>query len=168
MTVQEEIDALSRNIVEYCAKNNKKIATAESCTGGLISAAITSISGSSSAIELGICSYSNRIKTKVLGVSEKILAEKSEYSIECAMAMAKGARELANADFAVSTTGVAGPCGGSEEHPVGEVFVGICGEKGCSAERFVFKTSDAADARADIRAQAAKAALLALAEMLQQ
>ena len=84
MDVYEKISELSRSIVEKCTEMNFKVATAESCTGGMISAAITSVPGSSAVIELGVCSYSNRIKQKVLGVSEKTLNTFSEYSRECA------------------------------------------------------------------------------------
>ncbi len=133
-----EIYALAQKLVDICRERGLKVATAESCTGGLISSAITEISGSSSVIELGVCSYSNRIKEEVLGVSKKTLETFSEYSAECAKEMANGARRLSGADFAVSTTGVAGPSGGSEKHPVGEVYVGFSSEKICKAERFLF------------------------------
>ncbi len=141
-------------LVELCAEKKVKIATAESCTGGMISEQITSVSGSSAVIEFGLCSYSNRIKHEILGVSKETLEEFSEYSEQCAKEMADGARRISGADIAVSTTGVAGPTGGSLEHPVGEVFIGISFEKGVFAKRFLFSGS-----REDIRRQAAKEAL---------
>lgn len=167
-SILEEIDELSRRIIALCIKNDKKVATAESCTGGMLSQSLTAVSGSSSAIELGICSYSNRIKTQVLGVSEKTLEEKSEYSIECAMEMAKGVREMSGADFAVSVTGVAGPNGGTKQHPVGEIYIGFCSENGCSADRYIFMSPIPTRARSFIRAMATKRALLKLLEMLQK
>ncbi|MCH5203756.1 MAG: CinA family protein [Oscillospiraceae bacterium] len=141
----EEINAksaaLAKQLVELCAERGLKVSTAESCTGGLVSASITSVSGSSSVIELGICSYSNRIKREVLGVSEKTLEEFSEYSAECAEEMAAGAMRISSSDLAVSTTGVAGPGGGTDKHPVGEVYIGICSNGSCKAKRFLFSGS---------------------------
>lgn len=134
----EKIDFLSQKLVALCKENGKKVSTAESCTGGMISAAITSVSGSSSVIELGVCSYSNRIKSELLKVSGETLAEFSEYSESCAVEMARGIRALSGADYAVSTTGVAGPAGGSPEHPVGEVFIAVCSEKDVLVKRFLF------------------------------
>lgn len=124
------INKLAREIVEECTERGLKISTAESCTGGMISAAVTAVSGSSAVIELGICSYSNRIKHEVLGVSEETLGRFSEYSIECAEEMARGAIKLSGADFAAATSGVAGPTGGTEENPVGTVY--ICAADGSS------------------------------------
>lgn len=137
-SVKAQTKALAQELVGICTQRNLKVSTAESCTGGMISAAITSISGSSAVIELGVCSYSNRIKTEVLGVSAETLGQYSEYSLQCAEEMAAGARRVSGADFAVSTTGVAGPSGGTSEHPVGEVFIGISSEKSCFAKRFLF------------------------------
>ena len=146
--------AEDEQLVELCIERKIKVATAESCTGGMISEQITSVSGSSAVIEFGLCSYSNRIKREILGVSEETLEKFSEYSEQCAKEMAEGARRLSGADIAVSTTGVAGPTGGSPEHPVGEVFIGISSEKGVFAKRFLFSGS-----REDIRLQATKNAL---------
>lgn len=155
------IARLAEQLVGLCKLRGVKIAAAESCTGGMISAAVTSVPGSSAVIELGVCSYSNEIKNMVLGVDREILEKYSEYSAECAKAMAQGALNLSGADFAVSVTGVAGPSGGSEAHPVGEVFIGISGRGSCFAQRFVFSGS-----REMIRAEAAQAALrLLLAEL---
>lgn len=150
----EEIANISEKIVVLCKKYGKKVATAESCTGGMISGALTSVSGSSAVIELGVCSYSNRVKHEVLGVSAETLEEFSEYSIKCAEEMAEGAVKLSGADYGVSTTGVAGPTGGTEEHPVGEVFIGVADNGSVSAERFVFSGD-----REEVRAKACYKAL---------
>lgn len=152
--IYDEITLISTEIVELCTENHLKIATAESCTGGMISAAITGISGSSAVIELGICSYSNRIKSAVLGVSEDTLNTYSEYSLKCAEEMADGAKSVSGADYAVSTTGVAGPTGGSPEHPVGEVFIAVSSREGVFPQRFLFSGN-----REQVRAQACKTAL---------
>lgn len=136
--ISTEINRLAKQIVMECTRKHFRIATAESCTGGMVSAAVTGVSGSSAVIELGICSYSNRIKTEVLGVSSDTLERCTEYSLQCAEEMALGVLRMSGADFAVSTTGVAGPGGGNEEHPVGEVFVGIASKKFIHAERLLF------------------------------
>ena len=156
------IKQLSANIVKKCSEQGLKVSTAESCTGGMISAAITSVSGSSSVIELGICSYSNRIKREVLGVSERTLDKFSEYSKECAEEMAKGALRLSNADFAVSTSGVAGPSGGTDENPVGTVYISVCGKGRTVTEKHVFEDRG----RDYIRAAAAEKALCMLLEII--
>ena len=117
--INKQISQLAQHIVKTCCEKGYRISTAESCTGGMISAAITAVSGSSSVIELGVCSYSNRIKQQILGVSKATIDTHTEDSIECAEEMAQGVMLLAGADFGVSTTGVAGPTGGTDEHPVG-------------------------------------------------
>lgn len=149
------IRKLSEEIVRECAARGYKISTAESCTGGMISAAITSISGSSSVIELGICSYSNRIKNKILGVSEKTLQEFTEYSLPCAEEMASGAARVSGADFAVSTSGVAGPTGGTAENPVGTVYIAVFEKSAGESKRFEFANKG----RDYIRAAATEKAL---------
>ena len=162
--VMTDIEQTARHIVTKWSPYGIKLATAESCTGGMISSAITAISGSSSVIELGVCSYSNRIKHEVLGVSEKTLEQYSEYSTQCAEEMALGVLRLSGADFAVATTGVAGPTGGSDEHPVGEVCIAVCSKKAIYSKRFVFDkpTEGAPSQRDDIRAQAARKAFILL------
>ena len=162
----ESVDRIAQELGKTCSALGIKIVTAESCTGGMISAAITAVAGRSAAIELGVCSYSNRIKREVLGVSGDTLSRKSEYSAECAQEMARGVMELARADFGVSTTGVAGPAGGSAQHPVGEVHIGVCSRTQCRAERFLF-SAQGADPRAEIRAQATRQALAMLLELMQ-
>ncbi len=139
LDISAEINHLAKQIVMECTKKHLCIATAESCTGGMISAAITGVPGSSAVIELGICSYSNRIKREILGVSRDTLERDSEYSVQCAEEMALGALRLSGADFAVSTSGVAGPGGGSCEHPVGEVFVGVVSAEEVDVSRFLFR-----------------------------
>ena len=148
------IPELAAAVVAECTARGLRISTAESCTGGMISAAVTSVSGSSAVIELGVCSYSNRIKHETLGVSEDILEKYTEYSVQCAEAMASGVRRLSGADLAVSTTGVAGPTGGSSEHPVGEVCIAVSCADSCLGERFLFSGN-----REQVRAQAACRAL---------
>lgn len=137
--ILKNISGLSREIIEMCADNGLKVSAAESCTGGMISAALTSVSGSSAVIELGVCAYSNRIKREVLGVSEETLREHTEYSIRCAEEMAGGAMRLAGADFGISTSGIAGPSGATEKDPVGTVYIGYADRDGSFAARHIFE-----------------------------
>ncbi|MDP6340018.1 MAG: CinA family nicotinamide mononucleotide deamidase-related protein [Candidatus Marinimicrobia bacterium] len=117
---------------------NKTIATAESCTGGLIGDRLTNVSGSSSYFKGGIVAYSNAVKEEAVGVSKATLESVGAVSEETALEMARGVREKLNADIGISTTGIAGPTGGTEEKPVGLVFVGLSFEGGEKAYRFTF------------------------------
>lgn len=113
------------SVVETLKINNLKIGTAESCTGGLLSAAITEIPGSSVVFYGGICAYSNHIKTKILNIPEHILQERGAVSKEVAILMAINVRKILNVDIGVGITGIAGPDGGSIDKPVGTVWIGI-------------------------------------------
>ena len=110
-------------LVSYLIRENKKIATAESCTGGLLASRLTDISGVSSVFEMGVVSYSNRIKTELLGVSKELLDSVGAVSEEGAKEMSKGVCKRADADIGVGITGIAGPTGGSPEKPVGTVWI---------------------------------------------
>ncbi len=120
----------------------------------MVSQFITQVSGASEVIECGICSYSNRIKHELLGVSNDTLETFTEYSIQTACEMADGVRKLSGSDIGVSTTGIAGPGGGTDEKPVGTVYIGISSKNGCTANMFHFDGS-----REDVRIQAAQKAL---------
>lgn len=109
------------------------IATAESCTGGGVAAALTSLAGSSDYVMGGIVSYSNAAKANLLGVSQEILDTRGAVSEECARAMAEGARRAFGTDFAVSTTGISGPGGGTARKPVGLVYVAVADQEGATA-----------------------------------
>jgi nicotinamide-nucleotide amidase len=130
------------------------LATAESCTGGLVSVRLTDVPGSSAVFLGGIVAYSNDLKAAQLGVPEEVLREYGAVSAETAAAMARGARERLGADVAVSVTGVAGPDGGTEEKPVGLVFLHATGPMGEKQLRFDFPGD-----RPTIRGRAAVAAL---------
>ena len=110
-----------------------KVSTAESCTGGMVATYITSVSGVSEVFELGITSYSNRIKNEILGVKSETLSDFGAVSKETALEMAINIKEKSGADFGISVTGVAGP-DGSEGHPAGYVFIGISGEHGAKTK----------------------------------
>ncbi len=114
------------------------LATAESCTGGSVAARIVSVSGSSAYFLGGIVSYSNEVKHGVLGVPWPILEERGAVSPECARAMAAGARSVIGSDIAVSTTGIAGPAGGTPRKPVGLVYIGIATPTWLEAFEFHF------------------------------
>lgn len=120
-----DVGNLQTALVKALHEKNLKIATAESITGGLVSKRITEVSGSSEVFECGICSYSNNIKHSVLGVSQETLDTFTEYSAETALEMAKGVRRISGADIGISTTGIAGPNGGTDEKPVGLVYVAV-------------------------------------------
>ena len=115
----------AERLVKILTEKKLTCATAESCTGGGVGFAITSVSGSSAVFWGGVISYDNSVKHGVLGVPEEVLATKGAVSSECAAAMAEGARRLLNTDLAVSITGIAGPGGGSAEKPVGLVWFGL-------------------------------------------
>ncbi len=116
---------LEEELVRLLLEKKMKISVAESCTGGLVTGKITSVSGSSAVLDGSVVSYANEIKHKLLGVSEKVLNEKGAVSKECALEMAAGVRKLMNSDIGLSITGIAGPTGGTSEKPVGTVFVAV-------------------------------------------
>jgi PncC family amidohydrolase len=122
MTAAETLGTILR-------KKRLTLATAESCTGGMIGAAITDIAGSSDYFLGGVIAYDNRIKTGVLGVPAMILKRHGAVSGETVIAMAKGAQRLMKTDCAIAVSGVAGPGGGTKEKPVGLVFIGIAVNK---------------------------------------
>ncbi|MBE7014499.1 MAG: competence/damage-inducible protein A [Ruminococcaceae bacterium] len=118
-------DTLPKKVVEYLKDKNLKVAFCESCTGGYISKTITDVPGASDVFDCGMVTYSNEIKTRLAGVSPIALKNNGAVSEEVATQMAKGIRTLAKADIGISVTGIAGPGGGTEEKPVGLVYMGI-------------------------------------------
>ncbi len=126
-------------LVSEKLKNHRvTVATAESCTGGMLGAVLTQEAGSSDFFLGGVVSYSNTLKEKFLGVTPHTLEEFGAVSAETAMEMAAGIREYANSDLGVSITGIAGPGGGSQEKPVGLVYIGLATPKGTEANKFQF------------------------------
>ena len=136
------------------ALHGKSLATAESCTGGLVGGALTAVSGASSVYKGGIVSYQNEIKQNLLGVDAQALRTFGAVSAEVAMDMASGARKKLGADFAVSVTGLAGPGGDEFGNPVGTVFIGFASEDGAMAQEYHFTGN-----RDSVRIQAVDAAL---------
>ncbi len=120
------LDKTVTNVVKLLEQRHETIATAESCTGGMLSACLTSVDGASAVFECGVCTYANRIKEMLVHVPHHILEEYGAVSRQTAFAMAQGIHELTGADMCVSVTGIAGPQGGTPEKPVGTVYVGFC------------------------------------------
>lgn len=131
-------DTLDMVVGRLLRDAGRTIATAESCTGGLIAEKITEVAGSSAYFLGGVVAYANSAKQSLLDVPEAMLAEHGAVSDPVARAMAEGVREHFGADYGVSTTGISGPDGGTDEKPVGLVHVGIAGPEGTHAEAFVF------------------------------
>lgn len=129
----EELIKSAEKTVAALKEKNLKIATAESCTGGLVSAALTSVSGVSEVFELGVTSYSCRIKNEVLGVDNETLETLGAISFDTAKQMAEKVRNKADSDLGLSVTGVAGP-NTSEGHPVGYIFIAVSGKLGTKVE----------------------------------
>ncbi|WP_036287154.1 CinA family protein [Methylosinus sp. PW1] len=128
-----DLPRLAERLLYFCRAQSLRLATAESCTGGLVAGAITDIAGSSDAFDRGFVTYSNAAKEEMLGVPRDILERYGAVSAETARAMASGAVERSFADIAVSITGIAGPGGGSAEKPVGLVHF-ACLRKGFGVE----------------------------------
>ena len=130
---------LAQSVLDACRARGWHVATAESCTGGLVAGALTAIAGSSDVVERGFVAYSNEAKSELLGVPAETIASHGAVSAETTAAMAEGAVARAPVDLAVSVTGVAGPGGGSAEKPVGLVIFGLArrGRPG-RTERHIF------------------------------
>lgn len=146
-------------LLESYRQKGLKLATAESCTGGLISALLTEIAGSSDVFECGFVTYSNESKIKLLGVDKKLIEQHGAVSEEVARAMAVGAIAKTGADVAVSVTGIAGPTGGTSDKPVGLVYIAVATKDKISCAKNIFTGN-----REHIRSQSVSKAL----EMLNQ
>ena len=129
---------ISEIIQKVFIKNNWTLSTAESCTGGNIAHQITLVSGSSEYFTGSVVSYSNKVKENLLGVNFRDIENYGAVSEQIAIQMASGVRQLINTDFAISSTGVAGPTGGTIEKPVGTVWIGIASSTRTLAKKFQF------------------------------
>jgi nicotinamide-nucleotide amidase len=125
MTDLASLEDQARALIALCIEKKLKIATAESCTGGLIAGVLTAIAGSSAVVDRGFVTYSNAAKTEMIGVPADLIERVGAVSQEVALAMASGAMEKSRADVTVAVTGIAGPGGGSAEKPVGLVHFGV-------------------------------------------
>ena len=137
----EDEETLEMAVGRLLREKNLTLCTAESCTGGKIAQLITSVPGCSDYYRGSVVAYSNDIKTGILGVDPVLIEKNGAVSEEIAKAMAEGARRVMRADFALATTGIAGPAGGSELKPVGTLWIAISGRSGSTAEKYTF-TSD--------------------------
>lgn len=135
----EQDDTFEACIGRKLSESGKTLSTAESCTGGTISSLITSVSGASEYFLGSVTSYANSVKINVLGVPAEIIEKHGAVSSECVAAMAEGVRRLTGSDFSVATSGIAGPGGGSDEKPVGLVWIGVSSEKGTETFSHVFR-----------------------------
>lgn len=153
---------LAEAIVHKAGAEGLLIVTAESCTGGLIGAALTDVPGSSAAFERGFITYSNDAKAELLGVPRTLLRRSGAVSAEVAKTMAKGALARSRADIALAVTGIAGPDGGNAEKPVGLVWFAIATRETLRAERRVF----ADGSRSFVRTKSVETALTMIAAAL--
>jgi nicotinamide-nucleotide amidase len=155
----DELVELARRVVDENRAAGRKVAVAESCTGGLVAAALTEIAGSSDVFEAGLVTYSNEAKVSLLGVSEEVLETFGSVSVATAWSMAQGMLARSLADVTVAITGIAGPAGGSEKKPVGTVVFARA-ERGGDPDEVVADRKEFGDlGRAGIRVQAALCAL---------
>ena len=153
-----DIVALARRVIEENAKIGRRVALAESCTGGLVAAALTEIPGSSAVLDRGFVTYSNEAKQEDLSVSSEIIETFGAVSIACVWAMAQGALKHSNADVAVAISGVAGPDGGTPLKPVGTVVFARATREGGAEPDGELRQLDGGS-RSEIRRQATLAAL---------
>ena len=145
------------NIIKKLKKSNKTVTFAESCTGGRIAAAFTSVSGASSVFNGSVVSYANEIKSQWLGVKEKTLIQYGAVSKETVEEMLTGVLKMALADYAIAVSGIAGPTGGTEEKPVGTVYIGLKNSNNTIVQLHHFKGD-----RESIQKQATKRAIALL------
>ncbi|WP_085902122.1 CinA family protein [Kiloniella majae] len=155
MSLTTEIQTLATEVLDLCRTKGLQIATAESCTGGLIAGALTEIAGSSDVVDRGFVTYSNEAKHEMLGVRIEQISMHGAVSSPVASSMADGAMKLSNAQLTVSVTGIAGPGGGTSQKPVGTVYIGTALEN----DRTLYQSYRFDGDRASIRQQTVHAAL---------
>ncbi|MFL2886801.1 MAG: CinA family protein [Candidatus Pelagibacter sp.] len=131
---------LSQKVVKLLSKKRFKISLAESCTGGLLSSSITSISGSSKVFTLGLVTYSNQAKINILKVPKRIILKHGAVSYETCLSMVKNLNKISKTNISVSITGVAGPKGGTQQKPVGLVYIGIKKRNKTLVKKFLFNS----------------------------
>jgi nicotinamide-nucleotide amidase len=131
--------SLNKRIITLLKRKKLKIAIAESCTGGMLSSSLTSISGASKVFLIGLVTYSNQAKMKILKVPKKIIQKHGAVSVQCCLSMVNNLSKISKSKFCISVTGIAGPKGGSKQKPVGLVYIGIKKDKIVKINRYVFK-----------------------------
>ena len=130
---------LNKKIVSILKKKKLKLAIAESCTGGMLSSAITSVSGASKVFTTGIVTYSNQSKMSILKVPKKIIQKHGAVSVQCCLSMVNNLSKINKRNVCISITGIAGPKGGSKQKPVGLVYIGIKIDKIVKINKYIFK-----------------------------
>ena len=147
--------SLNKKIISLIKRKKMKLAVAESCTGGMLSSAITSVNGSSKVFTMGLVTYSNQAKINILKVPQKIIKKYGAVSVQCCLAMVNNLSKVSKSKVSVSITGIAGPTGGSKQKPVGLVFIGIRVGKKAVVNKCNFKNKG----RAYIQRQTVKKSL---------
>ena len=130
--------SILESLHDLCVSKGISVAVAESCTSGLIASKLTLKSGSSTFFKGGIIAYQNDIKIKILGVDEQAILQYTEVSTEIVKQMAEGVRKSFSADYSIATSGYAGPSGGTNNNPIGTIFIAISSASGVDVERFSF------------------------------
>ncbi len=156
--------SLKKKIISLIKRKKMKLAITESCTGGMLSSAITSVSGSSKVFTMGLVTYSNQAKTGVLKVPQKIIKKYGAVSVQCCLAMVNNLSKISKSKVCVSITGIAGPNGGSKQKPVGLVYIGIRVGKKVIVNKCNFKNKG----RAYIQRQTVKKSLNLLFRLIKQ
>ena len=154
----------NKKIISLIKRKKMKLAIAESCTGGMLSSAITSVSGSSKVFTMGLVTYSNQAKSGVLKVPQKIIKKYGSVSVQCCLAMVNNLSKISKSKVCVSITGIAGPKGGSKQKPVGLVYIGIRVGKKVIVNKCNFKNKG----RAYIQRQTVKKSLNLLLRFIKQ
>jgi len=153
---------LNQKIVSLLKKKKLKLAVAESCTGGMLSSAITSVSGSSKVFTIGLVTYSNQTKTSILKIPNQIIKKNGAVSVQCCLAMVNNLSKISKAKVCISITGIAGPKGGSKQKPVGLVYIGLIIGKKVIVNKCNFKNNS----RTFIQKQTVKKVLNLLAKLI--
>ena len=154
--------SLNKKVISLIKRKRMKLAIAESCTGGMLSSAITSVSGSSKVFTMGLVTYSNQAKTSILKIPQKIIKKYGAVSVQCCLAMVNNLSKISKSKVCVSITGIAGPRGGSKQKPVGLVYIGIRIEKKVVVNKCNFKNKG----RAYIQRQTVKKSLNLLSKLI--
>ena len=131
--------SLNKKIISIIKRKKMKLAIVESCTGGMLSSAITSVSGSSKVFTMGLVTYSNQAKINFLKVPKKIIQKHGAVSVQCCLSMVNNLSKISKSKVCISITGIAGPKGGSKQKPVGLVYIGIKKDKIVKVNRYIFK-----------------------------
>ena len=156
--------SLNKKIISLIKRKKMKLAIAESCTGGMLSSTITSVSGSSKVFTMGLVTYSNQAKTDILKIPQKIIKKYGAVSVQCCLAMVNNLFKISKSKVCISITGIAGPKGGSKQKPVGLVYIGIRVGKKVIVNKCNFKNKG----RAYIQRQTVKKSLNLLFRLIKQ